>query len=966
MTFTSEDCVRLEESRLFEADWYRRVYADVARSGLSAWQHFCHHGWLLNRCPGPGFDPAAYLKAHTDVEKAGHNALQHYLRFGRQEGRRIFPAAIEAGRRDEKPPARSADSASPAAPRKSGGAVIATTIPQPSSDEARQLSRSEWFDGHWYLSEYADVAHRAANPAEHYLRHGAAELRDPGPHFETGFYLRQCPSLRETGENPLLHFLREGQQQGLLPRPARQRQAWWESLAPSSPLPFDIPATLSRLMAQAAPPAVILPVYNAVEEVEVCLAALIRNTRTACRIIVIDDASPDPAVAALLAQYRDVWPFECYRNAHNLGFTATVNRGIALAGRSDVVLLNSDTEVTPGWLRRLRMAAWSQSRVATVTPVSDNAGAFSVPEQGTNALPNGVSFDSAGLGLAQTALRHYPSVPTGNGFCLYVRRDCLDAVGALDADAFPRGYGEENDFCMRAGRDGWCHLIDDATFIHHVRSASFGEQKTALMEAGRAVIDRRYPEYARLVRDHFGAQPLRDVRARVAAVSGRLAAGAADAPQGPTPARPRWLFVISTRTGGTPQTNRDLMQALEQEAECFVLRCNSRVLTLHFFSEGIETEVERYLLETPLSAFPHRSAEYDARVFDWLVRYDFELLHVRHIAWHGLGLVEVARALGLPVVFSFHDFYSICPTTKLLDAQNRFCAGRCTAGEGECKHDLWPAGSLPPLRHRAIKAWQGQFAQVLARCDAFVTTTPSARRYLQQIFPQLTHRPFAVIPHGRDFESLPDLACEPTPGAPLRVVFPGNISFAKGGEWLRQLGEVARQHHLELHLLGKVSSDIRLPDTVVNHGSYAREEFHQRLAEIRPHAGAVLSMWPETYCHTLTELWAAGVPVVGLDIGAVGDRMEEVGGGWKVAMEPTLDTLLATLRRVADPVCWRERHAAVLRWQRESGRAQTTAQMASRYQALYRYLLHDGWKKPWVDRLPDDIEEAFYVPAGNA
>src|SRR5690606_31881318 len=109
----------------------------------------------------------------------------------------------------------------------------------------------------------------------------------------------------------------------------------------------------------------------------------------------------------------------------------------------------------------------------------------------------------------------YPKVPTGNGFCMYVRRDCLNEVGLLDADAFPRGYGEENDFCMRAGRAGWTHVIDDATLIYNVRSASFGESKIELMERGRAVIDERYPEYSSAIGVFGSDGAIETVRSRV-------------------------------------------------------------------------------------------------------------------------------------------------------------------------------------------------------------------------------------------------------------------------------------------------------------------------------------------------------------------------------------------------------------------------------------------------------------------
>ena len=88
-----------------------------------------------------------------------------------------------------------------------------------------------------------------------------------------------------------------------------------------------------------------------------------------------------------------------------------------------------------------------------------------------------------------------------------------------------------------------------------------------------------------------------------------------------------------------------------------------------------------------------------------------------------------------------------------------------------------------------------------------------------------------------------------------------------------------------MHVLGNIDSRTRLKPLVKAHGPYERGEFAAKVRGIRPHAGVVLSIWPETYCHTLTEMWACGLPVIGYDIGAVGDRIAASGAGWLVRGE---------------------------------------------------------------------------------
>ena len=243
--------------------------------------------------------------------------------------------------------------------------------------------------------------------------------------------------------------------------------------------------------------AVVVPVYGAPELVERCLDSVLVHTTGRARLIVIDDASPDPAIAPLLDRYALRPDVRVFRNETNRGFTATANRGIVEADRADVVLLNADAEVGPNWLTGLRRAAMTAADVATVTAVSDNAGAFSVPEiERENAMPAAWTFGQTARALWHQAGHAYPELPTGNGFCLYVRRAVIDAVGLLDEAAFPQGYGEENDFCQRAAARGMRHWIAGNVYVRHARSSSFGHDRRArLGDAGMAVLRKRWPNY---------------------------------------------------------------------------------------------------------------------------------------------------------------------------------------------------------------------------------------------------------------------------------------------------------------------------------------------------------------------------------------------------------------------------------------------------------------------------------------
>ena len=245
------------------------------------------------------------------------------------------------------------------------------------------------------------------------------------------------------------------------------------------------------------PVVVVVPIFNAAALTQRCIESVLRWTSAPARLVLIDDASPEPDVAPMLARYASRTDISIMRNASNLGYTRSSNLGIAAAGNADVVLLNSDTHVGPRWLDRFRAIAYADDSIGTVTAVSDNAGAFTVPElEQYCPIPSAWSLEQTQRALLQRTACPHPQLPTGNGFCMYIKRAMLDAVGVLDADAFPSGYGEENDLCQRAEHAGFRHVIAGDVLVAHARSASFGDARRAALGAqGMAVLRQRYPDY---------------------------------------------------------------------------------------------------------------------------------------------------------------------------------------------------------------------------------------------------------------------------------------------------------------------------------------------------------------------------------------------------------------------------------------------------------------------------------------
>ena len=121
---------------------------------------------------------------------------------------------------------------------------------------------------------------------------------------------------------------------------------------------------------------IIIPVFNAWQQARACVESVLAYTDAAdATVWIIDDASTDPRIGAWLDLLAEAGhpQVKILRNEQNLGFVQTVNRGMSQS-RRDVVLLNSDTLVTPHWLQRLRDCADGDPRTATVTPFSNKIG----------------------------------------------------------------------------------------------------------------------------------------------------------------------------------------------------------------------------------------------------------------------------------------------------------------------------------------------------------------------------------------------------------------------------------------------------------------------------------------------------------------------------------------------------------------------------------------------------------------
>lgn len=815
---------------------------------LASLEHSPHHGILL-RGPGPGGASALAL-LHTDdpwlelpippqsAAQAGHGTLEVELGWPMSAD---YMALTETARQ---------------ASREHQIALgqLSHTL-QAHQQQLTELQRK--------LEAQSVEDHALREHNQTLLQQKARLLREQQALEQRGQMLQDQQQQLQSELGRLQHHLRwlENSTVFRASRPLVRLKMWWDGhrspLEPSAPPPaLQGPSGAPQAAAGPRPVDVIVPVYRGLADTRRCIESVLAHPQqTPWQLVVINDCSPEPEVTAWLRDKAAQEPrITLLENTENLGFVATVNRGMALNPTRDVLLLNSDTEVANQWLDRLARAAHQHGRVGTVTPFSNNATLCSYPRFcEANELPPG--YDTARLDalFARTRAGQVVDVPTGVGFCMYIRRDCLDEVGLFDVEHFGKGYGEENDFCQRALRSGWRNLHALDTFVLHTGGVSFGDSKNARERAAMETLRRLHPDYERSVHDFLAQDPARS--ARLAVDLARVAESAL----------PVVLAVMHNRAGGTVRHAQELAQHLTPRAVFFMLRPQTG---------------DRVLLERvgPHEAFalsfklPH---EHDA-LLHALRHIGVRHIHYHHLLGHQAIITELAQQLGVSFDFTAHDYYSFCPQISLTDHTDAYCGEQ---GLEQCRQCLRRA---PAPGGGTIEVWRDYHRRFLQHARHILVPSRDAARRMARHFPGTDVR---LAPHT-DLVAAPP-APQPhrlEPHAPLKVVVIGALSAIKGADVLEDVATQAARRGVavEFHLIGYGYRALRTQPRarLTVHGAYEDADLPDILQWLQPDLAWFPAQWPETYSYTLSACLQAGLPVVAPDLGAFSERLQGRPWSW--------------------------------------------------------------------------------------
>ena len=595
---------------------------------------------------------------------------------------------------------------------------------------------------------------------------------------------------------------------------------------------------------------VIIPLYRGLRSARACVdsvQAAMAGCATPCRLILIDDASPEPALRDWLAGLEQSASLVLLRNERNQGFVRSVNRGMALHPDRDVVLLNSDTLVHGDWLDRLRRCAYAQADTATVTPLTNNGTLAGYPRfMRENPIPTAETPATLDALAAEVNAGRSVTVPTAVGFCMYIRRHCLDAVGYFDATAFGRGYGEETDFCRRAEAVGFSHRLAGDVFVYHEGGVSFGEAAEDLQRRAASIMAERYPDYDEAVAAHVRADPARPLRARLSLA--RLERGS----------RPRVLFIGHREGGGVEKHCRDLARMLQKDVEVLELQPDDDGWLRLFWRRDGEDLMLHF----------RQPDEYEI-LLAMLRRLGVSRVHVHHVMEQPHSVLRIPAALGVPMDFTAHDYYAICPQYNLTDEEGEYCGEPDAAGCERC------LAVRPAPWGLDIHAWRQLFSRLLRDAERVFAPSQDVGRRLQRYVPDA---PVVILPHPEPPRTARTPAVSTATG-PVRVLVLGVLNPAKGVHLLTRCARDARERGLDLefHVIGWSETPIHGGDTLplTLSGAYRSEELPSLISRAGGDVFFFPSRAPETFSYTLSEALAWPLPIIAPARGAFVERLSD-------------------------------------------------------------------------------------------
>lgn len=606
---------------------------------------------------------------------------------------------------------------------------------------------------------------------------------------------------------------------------------------------------------------IIVPVFNGPRLLE-SMAAGLDKTSIPIEVYFIDDCSTDPEVSKLLdALCCSHHNYHCVRSDENGGFVRSVNLGLSYT-TSDVVLLNTDVQLPSSWLERLIAPILLDGKVASATPFTNSGTICSFPNFcKDNELAFGLTvneIDSVFKSLSPM----YTPMPTGVGFCMACSRIALDAVGVLDADAYGRGYGEENDWCQRAISKGFKNVMVENLFVFHNHGGSFmSDEKKRLIDEHLRVLSNRYPNYNSDVARYCETDPVQEIRSFAKCA----------------------LFLKSINAEKVLYLTHDLGGGAEsylKKRSKSDLDCGKSVVTIlytpfeNLFRASIQFESTKmqFCSRTLEGALTLVMPYVDKVVINELATYPQLSTALRTIK----SFVE-GNKIALEVLI--HDYLMVCPTVNLIGPDKVYC--RMPACYAKC-NSCYLKNDSHNYFQQSIGDYRLEWQDLLSIADKVVVFSNSSKEILEIAFPSLNN----VVLKPHQVRPLPDVRRKRAEGDPLTIGLLGSLMRHKGEDIVDDLIKIADEEDSPIRfiLVGKSETPKKSPRWTET-GEFDESSLVTLVEKANPDIFFFPSVWPETFSYVCSEIMELGFPLVTFDFGAQAEKASSYSEGLVVPFD---------------------------------------------------------------------------------
>ena len=604
---------------------------------------------------------------------------------------------------------------------------------------------------------------------------------------------------------------------------------------------------------------VIVPVYNSPDITRECLEAILIAEPT-IQVLAVDDCSPDAAIVPILQELATNNPerFRWIQTPRNLGFPGAANLGISQRGDNHALLVNSDVIVSKGFASSMKIGLTARQKVASVTCLTNAGESASIPTLGENTqLPEREMISEINM-LAQqrenfNSPKTWPVLPSGVGFCMLLSSQALKKIGVFNEKEFSPGYGEENDWSLRASESGFVNLLCPNVYVYHVHGLTYGTSKQALIEQHLAIINKRYPYYEQSVRKYFAEDTIAYYRHALffQAIS-------------QSPSFKTIVIVDHQRGGGAVKTLNEEIETLQNALVVMITRISKTEVTCTFKFRNLSAINYKGNLEDLVKIL--RSLKVQKIILNTLALMgEDEIDDPKKFVFTLLEEFEVERE------FRLHDYHSVCPSLNLLNTRGQFCG---IPDLDVCDTCLPKNSNSVENKKIRVGTWRKEWAQILDKCTSIVCYSKESATRLISVYPfvesKIEIRKHLVTPIDLPIprSNRPPILSE------LRIGVVGNLNLAKGSQIVIDLARAIKDMK-QSSVIFSFGSIARVPNNlpISGQGPYTYPlDLYIKFKNFDLDVILMPSIWPETYNLVSDELENLRLPIVAFSLGGPFER----------------------------------------------------------------------------------------------